>query len=239
MPESSWTSLENLSSPPLTSMRFCANKRMNPLDEKNKKKKKWNSILSWVRVDFRHRLLEAGLVFRGGKRGICFYVCAVTPPRRRALFAEAPEQRHAGDTKTGTRRCSSSLLTGREPLQLHEAMAGMAAPGEGIWGSCRRFAAQWGHMEEGCGVRTGAGMQERGRRRGWGCGSGIRAGWGYLGRQGLPIPQPPHRGPGFAGGHAAPAQVGLDVGLRVRDHVQPVGLGCRGQERGVRAKELS
>lgn len=88
-------------------------------------------------------------------------------------------------------------------------------------------------------VRTRAGMQERGRRRGWAGGAGSELAGEYLGRQGLPIPQPPHRGPGLARGHAAPAQVGPDVGLRVRDHVQPVGLGCRGQEREGRAKELS
>lgn len=88
---------------------------------------------------------------------------------------------------------------------------------------------------EGCGVRIRAGMQERGRRRGWGWRSGVRAGWGgYLGREGLPIPQPPHRGPGFARGRAAPAQVGPDVGLGVRDHSQPVGLGCGDKrERGL------
>lgn len=75
----------------------------------------------------------------------------------------------------------------------------------------------------------GLGLEERGQS------------WlgGYLGHQGLPIPQPPHRGPGLARGHAAPAQVGADVGLGVRDHVQPVGLGCGGQEREGRAKELS
>lgn len=73
MPESSRTSLENLSSPPLTSMRFCANKRMNPLDEKNKKKiKKWNSVLSWVGVEFCHRLLGVAWFSMGENTGIVF-----------------------------------------------------------------------------------------------------------------------------------------------------------------------
>jgi len=44
----------------------------------------------------------------------------------------------------------------------------------------------------------------------------------------LPIPQPPHCWPGFAGCHAAPAQVGPNVSFRVRDHIQPVRLSCKG-----------
>lgn len=70
MPESSRTSLENLSSPPLTSMRFCANKRMNPLDEK--KKKKWNSVLGWIRVEFCHRLLGVAWFSTGENAGFVF-----------------------------------------------------------------------------------------------------------------------------------------------------------------------
>lgn len=53
----------------------------------------------------------------------------------------------------------------------------------------------------------------------------------YLGGQRLPVPQPAHCGPGFAGGSAAPAQAGTDVGFHVRDHLEPLRLGCGKQGR--------
>lgn len=146
---------------------------------KKKKRKKWNSVLGWVRVEFQHRLLEAGLVFRGGKRRDCFCVCTVAPRLRRALFAETPEQRRAGDTRTGVRSCLSSLPAGRESLQLHEAMAGMAAPGEGILGTVPALRSPMGAHGRGmrgenrrgdAGARReeGLGLEERDQSWLWG-----------------------------------------------------------------------
>lgn len=57
-------------------------------------------------------------------------------------------------------------------------MAGMAAPGERSLGMAPWLGSPMGAHGGGMRVRTGAGMQERGRTRGWGWRSGIRAGLG-------------------------------------------------------------
>lgn len=211
------------------------------------------------RAEFHYRLVwqfGASLVFCGRKRGPFFFFCVQPAPRIPVLPAETSEclssslqviQRQVQGATYPPRELTTSSCScmkqwlgwqrdGRRNLLRVGTMPSLCSLNGGAW----KRGDKPGGLRWICSEAEGAQNVEQQLQycEAWGARRSCCCLCWYLGGERLPVPQPTHRRPGFAGRRAAPAQVRPYVGFRVRDHLQPLGLSCKGAREGGRAKRI-